>query len=302
MRYFTIYEQYEQEGDFGILGKMEYQQRIKSYYNNSQKIYELFLYNKKSLGIHFGFWNKKTKNRQAAILNENQAVIDAGKIKSKHKVLDAGCGVGGTVIYIARKIGAKVVGISLVQRQIDLAKKYAKDNGVEKLTDFQVQDYTKTDFKDNWFDIVYGIESICHAFPKSAFLKEAYRVLKPGGKLVIADGYLKRKPKTEEERKIVNDFNKGFSLKELIVVKDMERQIKEAGFKKVKGVNKLKEVKPSIDHFYKFMKRIRGVIKMVGWIPLPFCFGLRSNWLSLFHLGEGVKKGLMTYYLHVGEK
>jgi len=40
----------------------------------------------------------------------------------------------------------------------------------------------------------------------------------------------------------------------------------------------------------------------VGWIPLPFCFGLRSSWLSLFNVGEGVSQGLMTYYLHVGEK
>ena len=148
---------------------MGYKQRIKNYYNSSQKIYEIFCYSKKSLGIHFGFWDKETKNRHEAMLNENQAVIDAGKIKSKHKVLDAGCGVGGTAIYIAKNIGARVVGISFVKKHIDLAKKYAKDNGVEKLTDFQAQDYTETNFKNNSFDIVYGIESICHAFQVSIF-------------------------------------------------------------------------------------------------------------------------------------
>ena len=43
--------------------------------------------------------------------------------------------------------------------------------------------------KDETFDVVYGIESVCHAFDKKAFLEEAWRVLKPGGVLVILDGF-----------------------------------------------------------------------------------------------------------------
>ncbi|MGD8744405.1 MAG: class I SAM-dependent methyltransferase [Candidatus Woesebacteria bacterium] len=92
---------------------MDYEDKIINYYDNSQWLYQLFCYNDETLGMHFGFWEKNTKNRQEALVNENQKVIDLAGIKMGQKALDAGCGVGGTAIHIAKKTHAKVYAVSI---------------------------------------------------------------------------------------------------------------------------------------------------------------------------------------------
>jgi len=281
---------------------VDYIQKIEDYYTTSHWVYRWFCFTRKSLGIHYGFWNKKTKNRHQAMINQNQAVVEAGKITANDKVLDAGCGVGGTAIYIAKKARAKAIGISITAKQIKLAKKYARDNGVVELTDFQIQDYTKTNFADNSFDVIYGVESICYASPKLLFLKEAYRLLKPGGRLVVTDGYLKRQPKTAAERRAVRELKQAFVLKEFITPEEMGEQIKQAGFKIIKDVSRIETVKPSVDYFYKQGRRASRLVKLLEWTRLPFLSQLKRNSVAVIRFREGVYGGFMTYWLHVAEK
>lgn len=91
-----------------IEDKVNYLQRHKKvieYYQSSLWLYRLFCYTPETFGLHLGFWDHATKNRQEAILNENQAVIELGKINKHSKALDVGCGIGGTAFYIAKKDG-----------------------------------------------------------------------------------------------------------------------------------------------------------------------------------------------------
>ena len=281
---------------------MSYIKDVETYYKESQWLYRLFNYNTSSLGMHFGFWDKDTKDRHQAILNENQAVIDHGKITNKMRVLDAGCGVGGTTIYITDKTKAKVYGITLVPKQVKLAKKYAKRKGVERLTDFSVQDYTKTKFNDEFFDVVYGIESICYSSPKSEFLKEAFRVLKPKGKLIILDGYLNKKPKNRGEKKIIEKFKSSFSLKEFITSKKMRDQIKEAGFKDIKEYDKTEEVKPSVEYYQKLCITLSPIVKVLNIFRFGFTKALGNTYTALVCAGKGIEEDLMAYRLHVSTK
>ena len=129
--------------------KQIYSKKIIHYYDSSQLLYRIFCYGFGSFGMHHGFWEKGVKNRYEAMEKENQAIIDLAAIGPKDTVLDAGCGVGDTAIYIAKKVGVCVFGITLSQKQVGLAKQYAKRQGVEKLVNFSVQDYTKTTLPHN---------------------------------------------------------------------------------------------------------------------------------------------------------
>jgi ubiquinone/menaquinone biosynthesis C-methylase UbiE len=64
---------------------------------------------------------------------------------------------------------------------------------------------------DQAYDAVYCIESVCYAQPLEQFLREASRVLKPGGRLVFADGYRKRVRKTNKRSGYIGAFCTGMA-------------------------------------------------------------------------------------------
>lgn len=103
------------------------------------------------------------------------------------KVLDVGCGVGGTSRYLAKKLGPKadVTGITLSPNQVKRATELAEEQGVPNAK-FTVMNALEMDFPDNTFDVVWACESGEHMPDKEAYINEMMRVLKPGGKFVMA--------------------------------------------------------------------------------------------------------------------
>jgi arsenite methyltransferase len=102
--------------------------------------------------------------------------IEEGKV-----VLDVGCGVGATPVYLAKRYGCRVVGVDIVARMIERCEERARREGVADKTEFRVADAQDLPFDDNLFDAVIT-ESVA-AFPedKQRAANEYVRVTKPGG-------------------------------------------------------------------------------------------------------------------------
>lgn len=101
--------------------------------------------------------------------------------------LDLGCGLGGTCIYLAKKLHFKMVGITITANQIPVAVKNIKKYKVEDRVQIKYGDGRKLDFEDELFDFIIMIEVAMHVEEKEMLFNEIYRVLKPGGKLIMAD-------------------------------------------------------------------------------------------------------------------
>src|SRR4030043_1041158 len=222
---------------------------IGKHYDRNQIFYDLFWMNKKNLGMHYGFWEKGTENLHEAIINENKAVADALEVKESDIILDAGCGVGGTVIWLAENYGVKVTGITLSQKQVKVAEGYAKKRKVDHLVTFYIKDFCNTGFTAGSFTKIFSIESVCHTENKEDFINEAFRILKTGGKLVVADFFVGENL-DEKKRNLVNEWCRGWEMPNLVTVSDFSKKLSTAGFKNIEYLDKTKEVEPSSKRMY----------------------------------------------------
>jgi cyclopropane fatty-acyl-phospholipid synthase-like methyltransferase len=177
---------------------------IADYYNQTVDHYEIWWNLKKSMAVHYGFWDKNTKSFNEALKNTNREMAKMAQIKPYHYVLDAGCGVGGAAFYLASTIGCSVSGITLSDKQLKIANEFKHSYENKNLVDFSLQDFTNTNFKPESFDVIWGCESTCYASPKINFINEAKRLLKSNGILIIADYFVEPKGLIDKDKYIKN--------------------------------------------------------------------------------------------------
>ncbi|KAG5190502.1 MPBQ/MSBQ transferase [Tribonema minus] len=151
--------------------------------------------------IHLGYYDTDERKRgsfRKDIIQAKYDFIDKmmqwggvnDMIRSGHapkKVLDVGCGIGGTSRYLATKLGegSEVVGITLSPKQVERATQLARDRKIGNAR-FTVMDALAMEFPDDSFDLVWACESGEHMPDKRLYVEEMTRVLKPGGRIVIA--------------------------------------------------------------------------------------------------------------------
>ena len=204
-------ELYGRHNCMGIVNSKTFSLKdIATYYDVSEDHYMYFWDLNQSHALHYGYWDSTTTTFREALANINKILSEKARISEGLKVLDAGCGIGGSSIWLAKNKRATVTGITLSAKQAERANAYVKEVGLDNV-EFQVQDFTHTNFDEGSFDVVWAIESVCHASNKEDFIKEAYRLLKPGGRLIMADFFLVKERNIKEQRAI-NAWGHGWAV------------------------------------------------------------------------------------------
>jgi tocopherol O-methyltransferase len=155
-------------------------------------------------------------------------------LKKGDRMLDAGCGVGGSSIFLARAMGCSCVGITLVESQGRLATGFAAASAEKApgspLARFIVNDFHVPAFKPASFDVVWALESFDHAADKEAWVASMFGMLKPGGRLVIADGFRGAQPSDPAQARSYASFLAGWAVPHLCSPGEMEAYGSRAGF------------------------------------------------------------------------
>jgi tocopherol O-methyltransferase len=224
---------------------------IISYYDETWLDYRLLWLNPDNLAVHFGYTDESTRSHADALKNMNRVLADRVQIQPGERVLDAGCGVGGSSFWLVKECLAEVVGITLAPGQVAKARKYAARRGLAHRVRFEVADFTATPFPDGSFDVVWAVESLCHAPRKAPFYQEAARLLRPGGRVVVADFVRAARPLDSTGERLLREWLTGWAVPDIDTPDEHIEHLSAAGFVETRLDDVTVHTRPSLRRLYR---------------------------------------------------
>ena len=203
---------------------------LNKYYDSVYNDYNVIWGSDEHKSMHYGYYDASNTHHGSALMEMNRVLAEIAKITSKDKILDAGCGVGGSALWLAENIGANVIGLNIHQGQLNIAEELAKKSCKGDLVEFVKGDYTATPFPDQSFDVIWALQSVSHAEDTMEFLKEAKRLLKKDGRIILSEAFIGKENLSTKEKKQLNKFLKGWSLPSLISPSKFESYLKNNSF------------------------------------------------------------------------
>lgn len=228
------------------------EERFQRYYEEAGPDYAAW---SPSFNMHFGYFRAGMNplDREAMLEQMNCEVLERLRVSTNGtpRILDMGCGLGATLRTLARKLpGAELHGITLVPWQLEQGCRLNQSTSQTSHIHLALADYENSGFPSESYDAVYAVESSCYGTGpgKSRLIREAHRLLRPGGRLVVADGFVSPGKFRGPQRAIFRRLCECWVIDTLGDIQAFAEQLHNAGFRDIAIERIQARVTPSVLH------------------------------------------------------
>ena len=275
------------------------QQQIQQFYDASSSLWEQIWGEHMHHG-YYGAEGKIKKDRRQAQIDLIEELLQWSGVQQAENILDVGCGIGGSSLYLAKKFNAKVTGITLSPVQASRAAERATEALLNTQASFQVADAQNMPFADNSFDLVWSLESGEHMPDKTKFMQECYRVLKPGGKFIMVT-WCHRSTENEaltiDEKQHLADIYRVYCLPYVLSLPEYAEIARLLPLQNISTADWSKAVAPFWDVVIDSAFNFEALVGLIG-----SGWGTIQAALSLGLMSRGYDRGLIKFGLLCGTK
>lgn len=235
-----------------VSAQVAWQIGLEQYYSEAGPDYAAW---SREFNMHFGFYRAGANpvRREGMLEQMNAEVLARLQLDgiAEPLLLDLGCGLGATLRSFARRLPrSKLMGVTRVPWQVERARALNHASNFQDRIRVIEADYEDSRLPSSSYDGIYALESSCHAHgvDKSVFLQEARRLLRPGGRLVVADAFLIGRFFTPLQQRIYRKLCECWVIQQFADLALFTARLKQLDFTKIKIEHLQMHVAPSVVH------------------------------------------------------
>jgi tocopherol O-methyltransferase len=178
--------------------------------------------------IHDGYYITGRESREEAQENLIKFLVEKAGIKKGSRILDVGCGIGGSSIWLAKNLGAQTTGITISPVQLEMANKMALEEVAN--SSFLLMNAEEMDFPET-FDVLWLVAALTHFQNQENFFTLAAKFLNKDGKFIFFDWTVDEAIEEAANDRTVQSVIEGMVLSQLHSNNTYLKWLIEAGFR-----------------------------------------------------------------------
>jgi tocopherol O-methyltransferase len=156
--------------------------------------------------LHHGYWIRGNESKEQAQEQLIEHLAGLAELTPGARLLDVGCGLGASSVYLARRHRVRPTGITISPAQVEMARNAAAQAHVD--AEFLLMDAEAMQFAQP-FDVLWSIESISHYYDRGRFFLHAAQFLSPGGVFAFTDWFKRPGLTAAQARKHIAPIERG---------------------------------------------------------------------------------------------